>query len=272
MGLFAMDKRSYQLRFKIVQMLEKCRRGHIGSALSLLEIVRVLYDDILHYDPVNPKWENRDRFILSKGHGCLALYVMLAEKGFFHEDELSMVCAFESRLGGHPEYGLPGVEAATGALGHGLSIGVGMAIAARIDRKFYRTFVLLGDGECQEGSIWEAALSAGKHRLDNLTVIIDRNHMQCYGPTLEVQELEPFADKLNSFGFALKECNGHDPVALREALIAVPFEREKPSALICHTIKGMGFATTINNPDWHHKSNLNDEEIRKLYAELGGNG
>ena len=263
-----MDARSIQLRFKIVQMLEKCRRGHIGSALSLLEIVRVLFDDILQYDPAKPEWEDRDRFILSKGHGCLALYVMLAEKGFFHEDELSTVCAFESRLGGHPEYGLPGIEAATGALGHGLSIGVGMAIAARIDRKLCRTFVLVGDGECQEGSIWEAALSAGKHHLENLIVIIDRNHMQCYGPTSEVQELESLTDKFKSFGFALRECDGHDPDALTEALTAVPFKSNKPSALICHTTKGMGFASTVNNPDWHHKSRLSNDEIRALYAEL----
>ena len=263
-----MDKRSYQLRFKIVQLLEKCRRGHIGSSLSLLEIVRVLYDDVLQYDPANPKWKDRDRFILSKGHGCLALYVMLAEKGFFHKDELSTVCAFESRLGGHPEYGLPGVEAATGALGHGLSIGVGMAITARIDGKSYRTFILVGDGECQEGSIWEAALSAGKHHLDNLTVIIDRNHMQCYGPTSEVQKLGSLADKFKSFGFAVRECDGHDPKALTEALIAVPFKSNNPSVLICHTTKGMGFTSTVNNPDWHHKNSLTDDEIRGLYADL----
>src|SRR5262249_31863349 len=161
-----------QHRREMLRILELAQRGHVGSAFSVMEIVRVLYDDILRFDPGNPGWPDRDRFIFSKGHGCLALYVMLAEKGFFSAEELSRVCRFEAMLGGHPESKkIPGVEASTGALGHGLSIGVGCALAARIDRKDYRTFVLVGDGESNEGSVWEAALSAGKHRLERLTVI-----------------------------------------------------------------------------------------------------
>lgn len=266
----AFDARSRDLRRRVVDVLSKARRGHVGSALSLLEIVRVLYDDILRFDSKRPLWEDRDRFILSKGHGCIALYLLLAEKGFFPEQELFTACKFESRLGGHPRYGLPGVEAATGALGHGLSIGVGIALAGRIDQKKHRVFVAVGDGECEEGSIWEAALCAGKHRLDSLTVIVDRNHMQCYGPTSEVQELEPFADKWRSFGFAVQECDGHDVEALRAALSIVPLEQGKPGVLICHTVKGMGFASVANNPDWHHKANLVDAELEQMFKDLEG--
>ncbi len=269
--IWSLDDRSRALRLKMIRVLEKCRRGHIGSALSILEILRVLYDKILRYDPKRPLWEDRDRFILSKGHGCIALYLLLAEKGFFPEEELDSISAFESRLGGHPKFGLPGVEAATGALGHGLSIGVGFSIAAKIDSKAYRTFVLVGDGECQEGSIWEAALSAGKYSLDNLTVIIDRNHMQCYGMTKEVQPLEPFADKLTSFGFAVRECHGHDVEAIHEHLKGVPFVAGMPSALICHTRKGMGFPSIVDDPAWHHKSRIKDEEIRQLLSDLEEN-
>ena len=263
-----MDARSKALRLKLLQTLDKCRRGHVGSALSIMEIVRVLYDEILRYEPANPRWEDRDRFILSKGHGCLALYVLLAEKDFFPEGELATACEFNSRLGGHPKYGLPGVEAATGSLGHGLSIGVGMAIAARIDRRPHRVFVLVGDGECQEGTVWEAALSAHKHQLENLTILVDRNHWQCYGPTVEVQDLEPFADKWRSFGLAVRECDGHDPLQLAAHLKQVPFEPGKTGVLICHTRKGMGLATTVDNPDWHHKSRLKDEEMAALLRDL----
>lgn len=263
-----MDKRSYELRLKIVKILEKSRRGHVGSALSILDIVRVLYDNILRFDPSEPNLRERDRFILSKGHGCLAIYLLLADKGFFPEDELYTFCEFESRLGGHPEYGLPGVEAATGALGHGLSIGVGMALAANIDKKDYRVFVLVGDGECQEGSVWEAALSAGKHRLSNLIVIVDCNKMQCYGPTDEVQTMEPFGDKWKSFGFEVHNCKGHDIEALRFELSSLPYHNSKPSVLICNTTKGQGLTTAENNPAWHHKSKLNDDDIKQLYKEL----
>jgi transketolase len=240
----------------------------VGSALSILEIVRVLFDDILQFDAGRPSWPERDRFILSKGHGCLALYLLLAEKGFFPPNELNSALEFESRLGGHPKYGLPGVEAATGSLGHGLPIGVGMALGAKLDRSHFRVFVLVGDGECQEGSIWEAALSAAKHRLDNLVVLVDRNRLQCYGPTADVQDLEPFADKWRCFGSSVRECDGHDVLALSQQLRQTPFEIGKPSVLICNTRKGMGMKTTIDNPEWHHKTNISAEEIDCLNADL----
>lgn len=266
-----LDSRSYDLRLKLIKIIEHCRRGHIGSSLSLLEILRVLYDDILQYDPTQPKWIDRDRFILSKGHGCISLYMLLSEKGFFPEDELYKICKFNSLLGGHPEYGsIPGVEASTGALGHGISIGVGMALAAKIDNRLYRTFVLVGDGECQEGTVWEAAMSASKHGLSNLIVIIDNNHMQAYGPIDEVQSIEPLSDKWRSFGFSVHTCNGHNVNQLREVLSGKSFSSSTPNAVICDCIKGMGFPCLQNNPEWHHKSKVSDEELSALYAELEG--
>jgi len=263
-----MNSRSKALRRKLLQTLDKCRRGHIGSALSIMEIVSVLYDEILQFDSGNPDWKDRDRFILSKGHGCLALYQLLAEKGFFPESELGTASEFNSRLGGHPMYGLPGVEAATGSLGHGLSIGIGMALAARIDRSPSRVFVLLGDGECQEGTVWEAALSAHKHKLENLTILVDRNRYQCYGPTADVQDMEPLPEKWRSFGLAVRECDGHDLGQLTDHLKQVPFENGTTGVLICHTRKGMGLDATVDNPDWHHKSKLNDEEMAALFQDL----
>lgn len=265
-----LDKRSIDLRIKLLSIIDTCRRGHIGSSLSLLEILRVLYDDILKYNASSPDWPDRDRFILSKGHGCLSLYMLLSEKGFFPDSELYKVCQYNAMLGGHPEFGLtPGIEASTGALGHGLSIAVGMALAAKIDNKDYRTIVLAGDGECQEGTIWEAAMSASKHKLSNLTVIIDYNHMQAYGPVNEVQTLEPFVDKWKAFGFTVFECNGHDVTALKEILSGKTFSKEGPNAVICHTVKGMGIQSLQNNSEWHHKSKISDEEIKTMFSELG---
>jgi transketolase len=264
-----LDSRSIDDRREIIGILRASRRGHVGSAFSILEIVRVLYDDVLRHDPRSPCWSERDRFILSKGHGCLALYVTLARKGIIPKEELGRFCGFGAMLGGHPEFGKnPGIEASTGALGHGLSFGVGMALAARIDRAAWRVFVLLGDGECDEGSVWEAAMSAGKHKLDHLTAIVDYNKMQSYGPTREVQDLEPLAAKWQSFGFAVREVDGHDVEALRGLLTNVPFERGRPGVLICHTVKGKGIRSIENVPEWHHKTQLKPEELDVLAKEL----
>ncbi len=265
-----LDQRSREQRRDLLKVLEAARRGHIGSTFSLLDIIRVLYEDVLRVDPARPRWPDRDRFILSKGHGCLALYLNLAERGFFPREELFRFCRFEGMLGGHPEFGkVPGVEASTGSLGHGLSLGVGMALAARLDRKPYRVVVLTGDGECNEGSVWEAALSAGKHRLSALTAIVDYNQMQSYGSTREVQDLEPFADKWRSFGFAVREVDGHDVPALRAVFAALPFAPDRPSAVIAHTVKGKGMPAMEANPEWHHKTKITDAEFDRLFAELG---
>ncbi len=264
-----LDARSRHLRRQIVRMLEKGGRGHVGSAFSLVEILRVLYDEVLRYDPKNPRWPERDRFILSKGHGCLALYVLLAEKGFFPEEELWKFCKADGILGGHPEAGkIPGVEASTGSLGHGLPIAVGLALAARLDRARHRVFVVASDGESNEGSLWEAALCAAKHRLSNLTVLVDYNKQQSYGTTYEVLDLEPFAEKWRAFGFAVEEVDGHSLPELRAALGRLPFDPHKPSAIICHTIKGKGVSFVENNLSWHHKNRVTPEEIRALLSAL----
>ena len=264
-----LDARSKTLRQLIVRTLVAGGRGHLASALSLVEIFRVLFDDILVFDASNPALGERDRLILSKGHGCLALYVLLADKKFFPVDELWKFCKSDGILGGHPEYGkVPGVEASTGSLGHGLSIGVGMAVSARYEHARHHIFVVIGDGESNEGSIWEAALCAGKHKLSNLTVIVDYNKCQSYGSTFEVLDLEPFADKWKSFGFGVSEVDGHDVGALRKVLSTVPVSSGKPSAVICHTVKGKGISFVENNMAWHHKNKILDSEIESIFEEL----
>lgn len=265
----ALDARSVQLRRTILDIVRSSRRGHVGSAFSIVEILRVLYDDVLHIDPLRPDRHDRDRFILSKGHGCLALYVQLAERGFFPREQLATFCEEGSALGGHPQAGkLPGVEASTGSLGHGLPVGVGFALHGKLSGRDFRTVVLLGDGECDEGSVWEAALCAAKHRLERLTVLVDYNKMQCYAATAEVLDLEPLAAKWRSFNFGVREVDGHDRLALRRALRAAPFSPGRPSAIICHTVKGRGIARCEGNPDWHHKSRISDDELDGLETEL----
>jgi transketolase len=250
-------------------MLEASRRGHVGSAFSVIEILRVLYDDIMLYDSQNPRWVKRDRCILSKGHGCLALYVILADKGFFPESELWKFCKPDGILGGHPEYGkIPGVEASTGSLGHGLPIGVGFALNAKYEQLDYRTFVIIGDGESDEGSNWEAAMSAAKHKLDNLTVLVDYNKHQSYDSTYAVLDLEPLVDKWRAFGFVVAEVDGHDARALQDALRRTPVSVDKPNAIICHTVKGKGVECIENDLNWHHKSKVSDNEIVTLLNGL----
>ena len=266
----ALDARSRHLRRLVVDALAGGDRGHVGSSMSLIEILRVLYDDVLRFRPAEPRWVERDRCILSKGHGCLALYAVLADKGFFPVSELATFCRSGSRLGGHPEAGqVPGVEASTGALGHGLSIGVGMALAARMERRDSRVYVVTGDGEINEGSIWEAAMSAAKHRLANLTVLVDYNKIQSAGFTRDILDLEPLADKWRAIGFAAHEVDGHDVGALRALLAERPVTGGKPRAIICHTVKGRGIGFAENDPGWHHKTRIGGELAARLYAELG---
>jgi len=267
-----LDERSIALRKQIIKSLVAGGRGHVGAAFSLVEILRVLYDDVLNYDAQNPTWKNRDRFILSKGHGCLALYAILADKGFFPEEELWKFCKKDGILGGHPEAKkVPGVEASTGSLGHGLSIGVGFALNARYEKAKHRVFVVIGDGESNEGSIWEAALCAGKYKLSNLTVMVDYNKYQSYASTYDVQDLEPIVDKWRSFGFATTEVDGHDVHALQTLFAQLPLDEQKPTAIICHTIKGKGISFAENNNEWHHKRGLTEENTQELIAALEAN-
>lgn len=262
----SIDKRSKYLRQLVVNCLISANRGHMGSAMSLIEILRVLYDEIIIFDPNNKNLANRDRVILSKGHGCLALYAILADKKFINISELDSVGQLNSILGGHPEsFKIPGVEASTGALGHGMPIALGMAVAAKIKKEEHNIYVIIGDGEINEGSVWEAALSAKKHKLDNLKVIIDYNKIQSYSFTREVLDLEPLKSKWESFGFEVSEVNGHDVAALKDNFTSFnKFKNEKPSVTICHTIKGKGFYFAENNPLWHHKNSFTIEEIKDL--------
>jgi len=265
-----LDQRSRYLRSLVVRGLEGGNRGHVGASMSLIEILRVLYDDVMHYDPAQPNLPERDRCILSKGHGCLALYAILADKGFIAAEELDRFCRVDSILGGHPERGkVPGVEASTGALGHGLPIGVGMALAARMQKRHSRVFVVMGDGEINEGSVWEAALCAGKHRLSNLCAIVDYNKIQSAGPTREIQDLEPLLDKWKAFGFATVEVDGHDVAALRTIFKRLPFDAQKPSAIVCHTVKGKGIPFAENDPKWHHHSNFDAQTLERMHRAVG---
>lgn len=267
-----LDERSLHLRRLVVDALAGGERGHIGSSMSPIEILRVLYDDVMKYRPSEPEWMDRDRCILSKGHGCLSLYAILADKGFFPEEVLKTFCRKDSILGGHPEHGkVPGVEASTGALGHGLSIGVGMALAARMQKRASRVFVVMGDGEINEGSVWEAAMSAGKHGLSNLVAIVDYNKIQSAGPTAEIQELEPLGDKWEAFGFSTVQVDGHDVNALRGVFKGIPLGANRPTAVICHTVKGKGIPFAEHDPEWHHKSKVSPDMAKQLYAALESN-
>jgi transketolase len=263
-----LDARSVELRKQIVRTLAAGQRGHVGAAFSLVEMLRVLYDDVLRYDPQNPTWAERDRFVLSKGHGCLALYVLLAEKGFIPEAELWKFCKADGLLGGHPEHHIPGVEASTGSLGHGMSIALGFALYARYADSAARTFVVIGDGESNEGSIWEAALSAGKHGLERFTVLVDYNKHQSYGPTADVQELEPLGDKWRAFNFGVADVNGHDIDQLRRVLTSLPIAAGKPNAIVCHTVKGKGIKFAENNMAWHHQNKVTADDAVRLNAAL----
>lgn len=266
-----LDERSLYLRRLVVRGLVGGNRGHIGSSMSLIEVVRVLYDDVLRYRVDEPDWPDRDRFILSKGHGCLALYALLVDKGFVPAAELDRFCAFDGMLGGHPERGkAPGVEASTGALGHGLPIGVGMALAARMQGRDSRVFVAMGDGEVDEGSVWEAALSAAKHRLSNLTAMVDYNKIQSAGAVEDILPLEPLAEKWRSFGFEAVEVNGHDPDSLRAVLMPDRSAASAPLAVICHTVKGKGIPFAEGDPRWHHHSNFAPQVIGDMHAALRG--
>ena len=260
-----MDNRSIYLRKLVLRGLKGGRRGHIGSSLSLVELIRVIYDNFLRF---NKNKKSIDKFILSKGHGCLALYAILVDKRFFSVKELDKYCKPDSILGGHPEKHIPGVEVATGALGHGLSIAVGFALSSRIKRKKNYVYVLMGDGELDEGSVWEAALMASKHKLNNLTLIIDYNKMQAAGPVSDILPLEPLRDKWKAFGFNVFEIDGHNVDQIYQCLSMCRDYNNKPNLVIANTIKGKGINFAENNPDMTHKPFIDDKLIAKLFKAL----
>lgn len=242
--------------------------GHIPASLSIVEILAVLYHGILNIDPKDPQDPDRDRFILSKGHAAVALYAILADKGFFDKKHLDTFGRPGTILGGHPDmHKVPGVEASTGALGHGFPFGLGLALSAKLDKKNYRVFVLLGDGECQEGSIWEAALFAPQHKLDNVIAIIDHNKCQALDRLDKIVCLDPLADKWKAFGWEVKEVDGHNISELKEVFESAPFVSGKPSLVIAHTIKGKGVSFMENIPLWHYRL-PNEEEMKIVCDEL----
>jgi len=252
-------------------VLRICHKGgsHIGGDLSMVEIMTVLYKYAMKYDPKNPDWEERDRFILSKGHGAGCFYATLAMAGYFTMDEvLENYKKFESPFGEHPSGDIPGIEISTGSLGHGLPISVGMALAARLDGRKNRVFTLMGDGETQEGTVWEAAMAAANFKLGNLVAFVDRNRLSLDGPTEEIMKLEPYADKWKAFGWNVVEVDGHSIEELVDAIDNLPpVDSDVPTVIIAHTVKGKGVPSMENDFNWHAGS-IDDEFLKKACAEI----
>ena len=270
MNRFDVDSRllAKQIRVKTLHMIHRAKSSHVGSAFSMADLLAVLYTKILRVDPDRPDWPDRDRFILSKGHASAALYVALSEREFFPGDWLDTFYQNGSMLAGHVTHtNVPGVEVSTGSLGHGLSLACGMALSGKRDKKLYRVFALLSDGECDEGSTWEAILFAGHHKLDNLTAIVDYNKIQSLGSVKEVLDLDPLADKWRAFGWAIREINGHDIAQIEQTTGAVPFEANRPSCIVAHTVKGKGVSFMENELLWHYRA-PDEEELARALTEL----
>jgi len=249
-----LGRKANWVRNQILEMIVSANKGHIGGAFSCADIlVTLYYGGILRLNPNNPNWSERDRFILSKGHSCTALYVILADLGFFPISELNSYCQKGSMLGGHPDRNIPGIEADTGSLGHGLGIAAGLTLSAKIDKKDYMTIVLLGDGECHEGSVWEAAMFAGHHQLHNLVAIVDRNRQCVTDFTEDCVHLEPLDDKWRAFGWDVKTINGHSFEELLDAFKDFRYSKSsRPLAIIANTIKGKGVSFMEGKLEWHH--------------------
>jgi transketolase len=261
-------KRSYQLRQDALNMIASANSGHPGGSLSAMDLITALYFKVLRHDPKNPHWVDRDRFILSKGHACPALYAALGEAGYFDKALFPTFRQLNSPLQGHPELGkLAGVEASTGSLGQGLSIGLGLAEGARIQKKAYRTFVLTGDGELDEGQVWEAALYAGARGLDNLVAIVDVNGQQLDNTTEKILSLEPLAGKWRAFNWHVIEIDGHDFEAILKAFDAAAATKGRPSVILAHTTKGKGVSFMENNLEWHGAC-PNPEQLAQALDEL----
>lgn len=248
----ALYLKSIEYRIKLLRYIKMAGAGHTGGSLSCVDILNVLYNRILNVTPETFNDSGRDRYIQSKGHSVEALYVVLADCGFFPEEELETFCGYGSDYTGHPTRKVKGIEQNTGGLGHGLAFSVGVALAGQIDRADYRVFTLLGDGELAEGSNWESLMAAAHYHLDNLCVIIDRNTLQITGKTEDICGLEPLAQKLEAFGGEVRMVDGHNITALAEVLGMLPFAAGKPSVVIAKTIKGKGISFMENNPEWHH--------------------
>jgi len=268
LSLAELSKMAKTLRRHIVTMTGKAGSGHPGGSLSAVEIVTSLLFRVMRHDPRNPRWEGRDRFVLSKGHAAPVLYAALAESGYFPIDELSTLRKLNSRLQGHSDMTeTPGVEMSSGALGQGLSFAIGIALAGRLDSRDYRVYALLGDGECDEGQVWEAAMAAAHFKLDNIVAIVDRNRQQINGWTHDVMDTEPMAQKWRSFGWHVIEVNGHDFDQLLAALDEARKVKGRPTCVVAYTIKGKGVSFMENNLEFHGRA-PNTEELRKALEEL----
>ncbi len=259
------------IRAHCLRMTHRGKSGHVGSMLSMAELLAVLYTRVLNVDPCEPRKPDRDRLVLSKGHGGGAVYAVLAELGFFPREWLDGYYRDRGRLMGHISHHVPGVEFSTGSLGHGLPVACGMAFAAKRAGWRHRYFCVMSDGDCDEGSSWEAILFAAQHRLDNLTVVLDYNKVQALGYVKDVLNLEPLGDKLRACGWAYREVNGHEPVEIDAALKELPFTQEKPSWLTAHTVKGKGVSFMENTVSCHYGS-VNDQQLAQALAEIGADG
>jgi transketolase len=262
-----LEAEALQIRRNVWRALHAAGSGHVGGSASAADLLAALYFHTLHVRPHEPDWPDRDRFVLSKGHANAALAAVLAQAEFIEDAWLDRFYGYESPLGMHPDIQVSGVEMSTGGLGHGLSVGVGMALGARIQGKAFRTYVMLGDGELHEGSNWEAAMCAAHYRLNNLTAIIDANKVAQSAHVANLVGIEPLADKWRAFGWAVREIDGHDMGQIVDALDALPFNAEKPSALIAHTVKGKGVSFAENTYVWHSNT-VNDEIFARALAEL----
>jgi transketolase len=256
-----------RIRAHALRMCHHASSSHIGTCLSMSDLLAVLYAGVLRHDPRQPKWEGRDWFLLSKGHGAAALYAVLAERGFFPVEELETYGDADSRLLGHASHYVPGVELSTGSLGHALPVACGLALAAKREERTQRVFVLMSDGELDEGSNWEAILFAPHHRLDNLFVLVDYNKIQSFGSVAEVLGLEPLTDKWRAFGWDVREVDGHDHQAIGDAFAASP-RAGQPVVVIAHTVKGKGVSFMEHELAWHYRS-PSAEQLRQALAEIG---
>jgi len=257
-----------KIRVHSLRMTHGGKSGHVGSMLSMADLLAVLYEKILRVDPSNPGWPERDRFILSKGHGGGAVYAVLAEKGFFPKEWLKTYYKDNGKLSGHISHLVPGVEFSTGSLGHGLPVAVGMALVAKHKKAKYHIFCLMSDGDCDEGSTWEAIMFAAQHKFDNLTAIVDYNRVQALGHVKDVIELEPFSEKIEAFGWAVREIDGHNYGEIESVLSNLPLEKGKPSFIIARTVKGKGVSWMEDTVSCHYGS-VNDEELARALKELG---
>ena len=257
------------IRKSILRQLYDGGGGHGGGAFSGVEILTVLYFNVLNIDPARPDWQERDRFVMSKGHACPAWYSVLAEKGYFPKEALKTARQVGSILQGHPDMKkTPGVDMTTGSLGQGFSAALGIALAARVRQMSYRTYALLGDGELDEGQVWEAAMAAAHFRVDSLTAIVDRNRLQVDGDVREIMALEPLAEKWRAFGWHVIEINGHDVSEIHRALGDARETQGRPTVIIAHTVKGKGVSFMEGDPRWH-SAHLSKEELDQALAELG---